>query len=69
MHGCARFKQLNRPRERVSITFSSCVVPSLPKHLVWDSEKLEAIVLDYCTRDDVQLNLNELLVIEYYSRR
>lgn len=41
----------------------------LPKHLSWNSEKLEATVLDYCQRDDVQLNLNELLVIEYYSRR
>jgi len=42
---------------------------TLPKHLNWDSEKLEAKVLDYCSRDDVQLSLNELLVIEYYSRR
>ena len=42
---------------------------SLPKHLVWDSKKLEAKILDYCARDDVKLNLNELLVIEYYSRR
>lgn len=41
----------------------------LPKHVSWNSDKLEATVLDYCQRDDVQLNLNELLVIEYYSRR
>ena len=41
----------------------------LPSHLKFDSSKLEATVLDYCDRDDVELNLDELLVIEFYSRR
>ena len=41
----------------------------IPTNLKFDDSKLEAIVLDYCDRDDVQLQLNELLVIEYYSRR
>ena len=41
----------------------------IPYHLKFDESKLEAIVLDYCDRDDVQLQLDELLVIEYYSRR
>ena len=41
----------------------------IPTNLKFDSSKLEATVLDYCDRDDVQLQLNELLVIEYYSRR
>lgn len=41
----------------------------LPAHLKFDSSKLEATVLDYCDRDDVGLNLDELLVIEFYSRR
>ena len=40
-----------------------------PYNLKFDSEKLEAIVLDYCDRNEVQLQLDELLVIEYYSRR
>ena len=34
-----------------------------------DQAKLEATVLDYCSRDRIQLQLDELLVIEYYSRR
>jgi small subunit ribosomal protein S4 len=38
-------------------------------HLKFDSSKLEGTVLDYCDRNDVQLQLDELLVIEYYSRR
>ena len=41
----------------------------LPYHLKFDSSKLEASVLDYCDRNDVSLQLDELLVIEYYSRR
>jgi small subunit ribosomal protein S4 len=44
-------------------------VSNLPNHLKFDSSKLEATVLDYCDRDDVVLELDELLVIEYYSRR
>mmetsp|Transcript_31166 Transcript_31166/g.51953 ORF Transcript_31166/g.51953 Transcript_31166/m.51953 type:complete len:208 (+) Transcript_31166:170-793(+) len=41
----------------------------IPYNLKFDNSKLEATVLDYCDRDDVRLQLNELLVIEYYSRR
>jgi len=42
---------------------------TLPSHLKLDNSKLEAVVLNYCDRDDVGLQLDELLVIEYYSRR
>ena len=41
----------------------------IPSNLEFNDSKLEATVLDYCDRDDVQLQLKELLVIEYYSRR
>lgn len=41
----------------------------LPDHLKLDFSKLEANILDYCNRTDVRLQLDELLVIEYYSRR
>jgi small subunit ribosomal protein S4 len=44
-------------------------VTTTPSHLKFDSSKLEAIVLDYCDRNDVGVELDELLVIEYYSRR
>jgi small subunit ribosomal protein S4 len=44
-------------------------VNEVPVHLKFDNSKLEAMVLDYCDRDDLLLNLDELLVIEYYSRR
>ena len=42
---------------------------NLSSHLKFDDTKLEAIVLDYCDRDDINLDIKELLVIEYYSRR
>jgi small subunit ribosomal protein S4 len=44
-------------------------VTDIPAHLKFESSLLEATILDYCDRDDVSLQLDELLVIEYYSRR
>jgi small subunit ribosomal protein S4 len=44
-------------------------VRDIPSHLKFDASNLEATVLDYCDRADVSLQLDELLVIEYYSRR
>lgn len=42
---------------------------SIPNHLKIDMSRYEAKILDYCDRDNVPLPLDELLVIEYYSRR
>jgi small subunit ribosomal protein S4 len=44
-------------------------ITNIPSHLKFDNSKLEATVLDYCDRSDILLELDELLVIEYYSRR
>ena len=41
----------------------------IPNRLRFDSLKLEATILDYCDRKDIGLEVDELLVIEYYSRR
>ena len=41
----------------------------ISSNLEFNDSKLQATVLDYCDRDDVRLQLNELLVVEYYSRR
>jgi small subunit ribosomal protein S4 len=40
-----------------------------PTHLTLDKTKLEGTVKNYCDRSEILLELNELLVIEYYSRR
>jgi len=42
---------------------------SRPNHLEWDDLKLEGRIKNYCLRSELLLDLNELLVIEYYSRR
>ena len=44
-------------------------VNDIPCNLKFDNTKLEAKILDYCDRDDMVLQLDELLVIEHYSRR
>lgn len=44
-------------------------INSIPNNLKFDNSKLEARIVDYCDRADVSLQLDELLVIEYYSRR
>ena len=44
-------------------------ISDIPHHLKLDSSKLEATILDYCARNDISLQLDELFVIEYYSRR
>lgn len=36
---------------------------------MFDKEKFEGVVKNYCARNEVLLDLNELLVVEYYSRR
>ena len=40
-----------------------------PNNLEWDELKLEGHIKNYCLRSEILLDLNELLVIEYYSRR
>ena len=42
---------------------------TIPSHLEFDEKKIEGKVKDFCRREDILLNLNELLVVEYYSRR
>jgi len=40
-----------------------------PNHLIFDRTKFEGLVKNYCARSEILLDLNELLVVEYYSRR
>jgi len=41
----------------------------IPFNLKFDVSKLEATVLDYCEKDNIKLPVDELLIIEHYSRR
>lgn len=62
-------KEKSTSKNLVENNLKSSQVMTIPGHLKFDNTKLEAKVLDYCDRNDVGLQLDELLVIEYYSRR
>ena len=64
-----RIKDKSSSKTLVESNIKNNQVKNIPAHLKFDSSKLEATVLDYCDRDDIALQLDELLVIEYYSRR
>ena len=42
---------------------------NLPTHLEFSEKTFEGNVKNFCSREDIAMDLNELLVIEYYSRR
>ena len=62
-------KEKSTSKSLVENNIKNSQLGNIPAHLQFDSSKLEATVLDYCNRNDVGLELDELLVIEYYSRR
>ena len=62
-------KEQNSSKTLVENNLKNRRSTTIPAHLKFDQNKLEAIVMDYCDRDDVILQLDELLVIEHYSRR
>ena len=62
-------KEKSTSRTLISNNLKSNQRSEIPSNLKFDNSKLEATVIDYCERDDIQLELDELLVIEYYSRR
>ena len=62
-------KEKSTSKNLVENNLKSSQVITIPGHLKFDNTKLEAKVLDYCDRNDVGLQLDEILVIEYYSRR
>ena len=62
-------KEKNSSKTLVENNIKNNQLNNLPANLKFDNSKLEAKILDYCDRDDIALPLDELLVIEHYSRR
>ena len=62
-------KEKSTSKNLVETNMKDSQLNTIPAHLKLDSAKMEAKVLDYCDRNDVGIELDELLVIEYYSRR
>ena len=62
-------KEKNSSKTLVETNIKNSQLTTLSSHLKFDTSKLEAKILDYCDRNDIALPLDELLVIEHYSRR
>lgn len=62
-------KQKNSSKNLVETNLKNNKKSDLPSHLKLDETNMQATVLDYCDRSDIGLNIQELLVVEYYSRR
>lgn len=62
-------KNNGNSKNLVENNLKNAQVNDIPAHLKFDNSKLEATILDYCDRNDLALQLDELLVIEHYSRR
>lgn len=62
-------KETSISKNLVETNLQNSQIANIPAHLKFDTSKLEGQVLDYCDRAAVGLELDELLVIEYYSRR
>lgn len=62
-------KEKNISKNLVTNNLKNNQKNEIPFHLKFDNSKLEATILDYCDRDNIPLILDELLVIEHYSRR
>lgn len=62
-------KEKNSSKSLIQKNLQNNPVNNIPSHLKIDSSKLEAKIVNYCSRDDISIQLDELLVIEHYSRR
>nr|BBC77479.1 ribosomal protein S4 [Nitzschia sp. PL3-2] len=49
--------------------YQNKIFTEYPSHIIFDNSLIEAKIIDYCRKEDILLNINELLVIEYYSRK
>ena len=64
-----QIKQKSSSKNLIETNLKNIRFVERPTHLKFDPAKLEGKVINYCDRNDLVLNLDELLVIEYYSRR
>ncbi|MFM7449828.1 MAG: 30S ribosomal protein S4 [Leptolyngbyaceae cyanobacterium] len=58
-----------RSRSLVQTNLQYPGLANIPSHLEWDKSKLEGKVTGVVEREWVALQINELLVVEYYSRQ
>lgn len=61
--------QKKNSRELVQNFFEKSNIVTVPPHLTFNKETLTGNVNSFVNRQSVGLNLNELLIVEYYSRK
>ena len=62
-------KQKHNSKNLVENNIKTKQFTDLPRHLSFNDSTLEGKVTNYCDRSDILVELDELLVIEHYSRR
>ena len=62
-------KQKSTSKKLIETNLKNIRFAERPAHVQFDTTKLEGKITNYCDRNDLLLELDELLVIEYYSRR
>ena len=62
-------KNTNASKQIVETNLTSPRFANLPNHLEFDKKTLTGIVKNVVQREDVGLKINELIIIEYYSRK
>lgn len=62
-------KEKSSSKNLIEKNFKQNQLNQIPSHLEFDNLKLEATILDYSNQNEIALQLDELLVIEHYSRR
>jgi len=66
---CFNCKRLKASRDLVLTFLETPALSNIPQHLDFDKKNLTAKVLGIIDREWVALKLNELFVIEFYSRK
>lgn len=56
-------------RNLIAMFFENSNLNAVPTHLSFDKDSLTGKINDIVSRQSINLNLNELLIVEYYSRR
>ena len=62
-------KKVTKSKKLVTAYLESPALSNIPQHLDFDKKSLTAKILGVIDREWVALKLNELFVIEYYSRK
>ena len=61
--------QKKNSRKLITMFFENSAKHSVPSYLSFDKEALTGTINDIVSRQAINLTLNELLIVEYYSRR